>query len=616
LNTPTKMSEAQDTQAHGNASKVAKPDLYHGDRAKLEEWLLQMDLYFKFAADAVDDEDKVSFVTTYMRGDAHRWIKPYLTKYLDDNNSDEDITMLFEDYARFKTQIRQVFGVSNEDSIAARAIQHLKQKRSAAEYATEFQHYAIQTNWDDKALKVMYRQGLKNNVKAELMRSGAALDTLEQLYQESIRIDGDLHELAMETRGNITSNYGKTGPPRYFPTPRSHEHRKNSDPYGPRRMEGVEFGNIEKGKGRARKQQRDARKASTGKNTQITCYGCGKPGHIIRNCRQKVTRQVNVLTDTSHGEDDDDDGWEVVTSNMGRLMIDTGAEEDSPASETEDEYQSTDEQPPAKRHKTVKEEDEVPRLKESVWAFCTEETTTEEQAKELYKGIHQQRRKYETANRATLEEESDKENQDPRDEYPHSARKNTKGKGRRSRAILEERLRMNQPNWVDDELEAYERKNPIRRAATPLPSTQSQYNMDYRNPKHALLSWTACYHDHCTTHYSSKTGSGWFPSQRRLCKFQWYDCMSDACAEHLWDKRARPYFPGKDDPAEMLKMNVMFGDVCAQPHWQTCLHTECMTHKHEKEVNGFDTQEKSFLGQRLIPIDVTDGIATPPTRND
>ena len=51
----------------------------------------------------------------------------------------------------------------------------------------------------------MFRQGLKPRVKEELMRSGATLDTLDDLIKESIDIDNRLYELDCELgRGTQT----------------------------------------------------------------------------------------------------------------------------------------------------------------------------------------------------------------------------------------------------------------------------------------------------------------------------------------------------------------------------------------------------------------------------
>jgi hypothetical protein len=46
----------------------------------------------------------------------------------------------------------------------------------------------------------MYKQGLKPNVRAELMRTGATINDLEDLKREVIRLDNELYELALEER--------------------------------------------------------------------------------------------------------------------------------------------------------------------------------------------------------------------------------------------------------------------------------------------------------------------------------------------------------------------------------------------------------------------------------
>ncbi|KAF2274103.1 uncharacterized protein EI97DRAFT_479338 [Westerdykella ornata] len=113
-------------QTQGGKSKVAKPDLYFGDCNKLEDWLLQFNLFFKFNDDNIDDDDKASLVASYMRGQAAKWVKLYLIKYMDDKNDDAEITHMFEDYLVFKEKIHQTFAVTNEVSMAERKIQRLR----------------------------------------------------------------------------------------------------------------------------------------------------------------------------------------------------------------------------------------------------------------------------------------------------------------------------------------------------------------------------------------------------------------------------------------------------------------------------------------------------------
>ena len=206
------MNTPNETKASSN--KVARPDLYYGDRTKLEEWILQFDLYFKFNGENLDAIEHATFMASYMRGAAAKWVRPYLIKYMDDRNNEDHIEKMFEDYVEFKAKLRQTFGILNETSNADRKIQQLRQTKSAADYAVLFQQYATQTEWDDKALCVMYKQGLKDTVKAELMRSGAQVDTLQALIDESVRLDNALYELFLESRPIRTTTQPNTSKPR------------------------------------------------------------------------------------------------------------------------------------------------------------------------------------------------------------------------------------------------------------------------------------------------------------------------------------------------------------------------------------------------------------------
>jgi hypothetical protein len=127
----TSMNTPSHTRTGG--SKVAKPDLFHGDRLKLGDWLLQFDLFFKFEDDHVDDADKASLMAFYMRGPALKLFQLYLKKYIDKDYNDATITRMVHDHHEFKTKLRQTFAVANEPSVAKRKIQRLHQTRSAGD---------------------------------------------------------------------------------------------------------------------------------------------------------------------------------------------------------------------------------------------------------------------------------------------------------------------------------------------------------------------------------------------------------------------------------------------------------------------------------------------------
>ena len=56
----------------------------------------------------------------------------------------------------------------------------------------------------------MYRRGLKENVKDELIRAGMKIESLDDLIRITIEIDDNLYERAIEKRYDVAPR-GKSG---------------------------------------------------------------------------------------------------------------------------------------------------------------------------------------------------------------------------------------------------------------------------------------------------------------------------------------------------------------------------------------------------------------------
>ena len=124
------------------------------------------------------------------------------------------------------------------------------------------------------------------------MRSGALIENFEKLIEQTIEIDDKLYERTIKKRhdgsgfGNHRYGYGNSG----FSNNKSTS-RPAPDPYGPMPME---FDFMRK----KRQQPKGSKKQHKRFKKALKCYGCGKPGHIVKNCRSKnmVYRlQLNVM---------------------------------------------------------------------------------------------------------------------------------------------------------------------------------------------------------------------------------------------------------------------------------------------------------------------------------
>jgi hypothetical protein len=70
----------------------------------------------------VDDSDKVVLASTYMKGDAEKWVIPIIRQYMDDTIADAGNTTLVESWDAFKIRLRQVFSLFKESVIAEQKI--------------------------------------------------------------------------------------------------------------------------------------------------------------------------------------------------------------------------------------------------------------------------------------------------------------------------------------------------------------------------------------------------------------------------------------------------------------------------------------------------------------
>ena len=282
--TPTRETSTQRAPEPGS-SRIAKPDYYYGDRNKLDDWINQTGLYFRL--EGIPDNRRSLIASSYLRGEAQQWIRPKLTELLTKNR---DSTGIFGDFDNFIEELRSIYGLSNEKQVAIRNIQHVTQRTSASQYTAKFKEYATLTGWNDSALVTMYYTGLKDNVKDELMRSGADQTTLANMTRAAIEIDDRLYERAMEKR-YTGQQRGRTG---LIPT-------SGTGRYQRRDPDAMELDATQRAprKGNRGRNRGKSKPLGERKTEGPECYSCHKKGHFARDCRglkvRPQQRQINAM---------------------------------------------------------------------------------------------------------------------------------------------------------------------------------------------------------------------------------------------------------------------------------------------------------------------------------
>ena len=121
------------------------PEPFDGSRGKLRAFFSQIELFFGFNVDRFPtNKHKILFASTYLRGPAFKWFNSFLTDFLNNepDKKDNDTIEVTQNYSNFKNKLRQVFGNFDEEHLAERRMQSLRQTRSAANYASKFQQLA------------------------------------------------------------------------------------------------------------------------------------------------------------------------------------------------------------------------------------------------------------------------------------------------------------------------------------------------------------------------------------------------------------------------------------------------------------------------------------------
>ena len=254
--------------------KMETPQPFSGEKAKLKGFLVQLNLYLTFHAQRfASSTERVLYAITLLKGEALNWIEGFAQDYLTHAGPQGQVTpemraetrYIFGSFEGFLERLKYTFGDFDEIKQAVRRIQSLKQKGSAATYTAEFNRYAIKTGWNDAALKDEYYKGLKELVKDELSRNDFP-DSFKELTEDAIRIDNRFYERAQEKKG--------------FYDPLSKKRYNHGNHYGAQPME----------LDATHRKELSPQDRQTYMEKKL-CFGCGKPGHMARNCKTNKARR-------------------------------------------------------------------------------------------------------------------------------------------------------------------------------------------------------------------------------------------------------------------------------------------------------------------------------------
>ena len=157
----------QDSPPKSTGSKVKEPDTFDGsDPKKLNNFILLCTLYFRNNFAYSEDNSKIMFALTYLRGTALEFFEPLLT-------SDADLPWE-NDWQEFVRILRAQFGPFDPTADAEDSIDNLKMKdnQQILKYNVEFNRLAVQTGWNNTVLRHRYYSGLAERIKDAISQLG------------------------------------------------------------------------------------------------------------------------------------------------------------------------------------------------------------------------------------------------------------------------------------------------------------------------------------------------------------------------------------------------------------------------------------------------------------
>lgn len=290
--------------------KQRAPDVFDGtDASKLDTFVFQCSMYISACkSDFPDQESRVSFALSYLKGVPLDWFQGEVARALDDG----EYPNWFTAYAIFISELRRLFGPRDPVADATNAIEALKYKDStkATRYTIDFNRHAHRTGWNDMALTRQYYKGLPDRLKDEIARVGkpVTLQTLQDLV-------ATLDQRHWERQAEISRDKRSASNNPISQNKSTSSDNRNDNRSGNQNASGSKT-NAQNNNNNNNQQSKnkDQKKSSASTNTSNPgnktnnisdllgpdgklkpeerqrrmdnnlCLRCGKPGHTVNNC--------------------------------------------------------------------------------------------------------------------------------------------------------------------------------------------------------------------------------------------------------------------------------------------------------------------------------------------
>ncbi|QRW09679.1 Retrotransposon gag protein [Ceratobasidium sp. AG-Ba] len=178
--------------------KLAKPDKFDSKKDKSTTFKVAITQYLRATYPGISDDDKIAFIISYLDGKALEWIEPHM-----EHDVLRQAVPWLHNVTLFWAEFEKRFGEIDRATKALKKLKSLKQKGAVQDYVTEFQSLAAYVNYDDLALRDMFYEGLRDEIKmamlSQLFDVKDSATTGQMVVDRALLIDQHLEQFSGRT---------------------------------------------------------------------------------------------------------------------------------------------------------------------------------------------------------------------------------------------------------------------------------------------------------------------------------------------------------------------------------------------------------------------------------
>ncbi|KAF4623195.1 hypothetical protein D9613_001331 [Agrocybe pediades] len=277
-------------KASGSKVKIETPANYDGSTERVMAFIQEVEVYLAYN-NVTDLEQRIYFTLSKIRGRtgnrATVWSDNIRANMLA-HASRVPATVPYADWKAFTETFARQFSLftSTEDAIEKISTIEMTSGQSCEEYSRLFQAYADRSGFNAVAQLKEYKRGLTRPLREKLMTTWPAPKNNDDGTINIINWMERACELDRQWRMTRVEGHGRKSEalkPQYG---NRNLERKQSPPGN--------YGNMQQA-GSSTPRDPNAMDVDANKRKAFTCYKCGKPGHMARDCRSPKAQQLRFM---------------------------------------------------------------------------------------------------------------------------------------------------------------------------------------------------------------------------------------------------------------------------------------------------------------------------------